>query len=319
MSPSVSHVTALHFGTISALALAQVTPSPISSAEVPHLQEPQTNQARERANVRPDVLPPPASVQAISLTARPMETPCSTIQDVVLEDNVFSWTPALLQAVIGQCVGTQGMEAIERQVNDALIDRGYVTSRVLMPQQNLAAGTLRLKMLPGRIGVVRDASDDNIGWTRTVLLAKPGDLLNQRDLDQALETIRRLPGQSQASIDIVPGARAGESDVVLKPGTDKRWHGALSLDNSGLKSTGKYQMSGSLVIDSLLHLYDQLQISSSSNTDAGASTQGTRFYSISWSVPVGYASFFVGADRSRYRQAVKGFEEPLPTAAKAPR
>ncbi|MGA4222308.1 ShlB/FhaC/HecB family hemolysin secretion/activation protein [Ralstonia nicotianae] len=308
-----SRLVALLLGATSTTTLAQVAPPPTTGPgpEVQRLQEQQVEQARERANARPDVFTPPAPTQAISLSALPKETPCFAIQGIVLEDNVFPWLADLLKPINGQCVGKQGLEAIELQANNALIERGYVTSRVLIPKQNLANGTLTLKVLPGRIGAIRNASDDNIGWVRMALLAGPGDLLNQRDLDQALETIRRLPGQSQTSFDIVPGALVGESDIVLKPGTEKRWHASLSADNTGLKSTGKYQMSGSLVIDSPLHLYDQLSISASSNTDRGASTQGTRSYSINWSVPVGYATLFVGANKSRYHQTVAGFEEPI--------
>ncbi|WP_197346011.1 ShlB/FhaC/HecB family hemolysin secretion/activation protein [Ralstonia pseudosolanacearum] len=313
MLSAVSRAIALGASAVSSFALAQVAPAPVSGPgpEVQRLQEKQADQARDRANARPDVFTPPAPAQAISLSALPKETPCFPIQGIVLEDNVFNWLPYLLQPVNGQCVGKQALEAIELQANNALIEHGYVTSRVLIPQQNLAAGTLRLKVLPGRIGAIRNASDDNIGWASMALLAGPGDLLNQRDLDQALETVRRLPGQSEASFDIVPGAHIGESDIVFKPGTEKRWHATLSADNTGMKNTGKYQMSGSLVIDSPLHLYDQLAISASSNTDRGAATQGTRSYSINWSVPVGYATVFVGANRSRYRQTVAGFEDPI--------
>ena len=313
MLSAVSRAAVLFVGSLSSIALAQVAAQPLTGPgpEVQRLQEQQAEQARERANARPDVFTPPASAQAISLSALPKETPCFQIQGITLEDNVFSWLPDLLKPVNGQCVGKQGLEAIELQANNALIERGYVTSRVLIPKQNLANGTLQLKVLAGRIGAIRNASDDNIGWARMVLLAGPGDLLNQRDLDQALESIRRLPGQSQTSFDIVPGERVGESDIVLKPGTDKRWHASLSADNTGLKSTGKYQMSGSLVIDSPLHLYDQLSISASSNTDRGSTAAGTRSYSINWSVPVGYATLFVGANRSRYNQTVAGFEEPI--------
>ncbi|MGA3946423.1 ShlB/FhaC/HecB family hemolysin secretion/activation protein [Ralstonia nicotianae] len=309
---SASRAVAVWAGAASSLAIAQVTPPQVTPGpEVQRLQEQQLDQARDRANARPDVFTAPAPAGPITLSALPKETPCFPIQGIVLEDNVFNWLPYLLQPVNGQCVGKQGLEAIELQVNNALIEHGYVTSRVLIPQQNLAAGTLVLKVLPGRIGAIRNASDDNIGWARMALLAGPGDLLNQRDLDQALETVRRLPGQSEASFDIVPGAQVGESDIVLKPGTDKRWHATLSADNTGMKNTGKYQMSGSLVVDSPLHLYDQLAISASSNTDRGAATQGTRSYSLNWSVPVGYATVFVGANRSRYRQTVAGFEDPI--------
>lgn len=313
MLSAVFRAAALCVGMLSSLAFAQVAPAPITGPgpEVQRLQEQQAEQTLERANARPDVFTPPAPVQAISLASLPKEEPCFTVRGLVLEDNAFPWLAPLLLPVNGQCVGKQGLEAIELQANNALIERGYVTSRVLIPKQNLASGTLTLKVLAGRIGAIRNASDDNIGWARMALLVGPGDLLNQRDLDQALETIRRLPGQSQTSFDIVPGAQVGESDIVLKPGTDKRWHASLSGDNAGLKSTGKYQMSGSLVIDSPLHLYDQLSISASSNADRGASTQGTRSYSVNWSVPVGYATLFVGANKSRYNQTVAGFEEPI--------
>lgn len=168
-------VVALLLGAASTTALAQVSPPPITGPgpEVQRLQEQQAEQARERANARPDVFTPPAPAQAISLSALPKETPCFRIQGITLEDNVFSWLPDLLKPVNGQCVGKQGLEAIELQANNALIERGYVTSRVLIPKQNLASGTLQLKVLAGRIGAIRNATDDNIGWARMVLLAGP--------------------------------------------------------------------------------------------------------------------------------------------------
>lgn len=42
--------------------------------------------------------------------------------------------------------------------NAALIDKGYLTSRVSVPAQSLASGTLRLDVAPGRAGELR--SDD---------------------------------------------------------------------------------------------------------------------------------------------------------------
>ncbi|TYZ39465.1 ShlB/FhaC/HecB family hemolysin secretion/activation protein, partial [Ralstonia solanacearum] len=121
---------ALGASAASSFALAQVAPAPVSGPgpEVQRLQEKQADQARDRANARPDVFTPPAPAQAISLSALPKETPCFPIQGIVLEDNVFNWLPYLLQPVNGQCVGKQGLEAIELQVNNALIEHGYVTS-----------------------------------------------------------------------------------------------------------------------------------------------------------------------------------------------
>lgn len=70
-------------------------------------------------------------------------------------------------------------------------------------------------------------------------------------------------------------------------------------------------MSDSLVINPLLHLYDQLSISTSSNTNRDSIAAGMCSYPINWSVPAGCATFFVDANRSRYNQTVAGFEEPV--------
>ncbi|MGC5859635.1 ShlB/FhaC/HecB family hemolysin secretion/activation protein, partial [Ralstonia pseudosolanacearum] len=51
-------------------ALAQVTPSPVTPGpEVQRLQEQQLDQARDRANARPDVFTAPAPAQPITLSA----------------------------------------------------------------------------------------------------------------------------------------------------------------------------------------------------------------------------------------------------------
>lgn len=78
MLSAVSRAAALYVCTLSSLALAQVASAPITGPgpEVQRLQEQQAEQARERANARPDVFTPPAPAQAISLSALPKETPC---------------------------------------------------------------------------------------------------------------------------------------------------------------------------------------------------------------------------------------------------
>ena len=114
-----------------------------------------------------------------------------------------------------------------------LIADGLITSRVLIPEQSVSAGKLVLHYVPGRISTVR--SEGAVGWWRTALPQGSGGPLNQRDLDQALENIRRLRSQSDATIDIVPGLEAGHSDIVIHPGRAKRWHAYAGSDNAGFR------------------------------------------------------------------------------------
>ena len=111
------------------------------------------------------------------------------------------------QPVTDQCVGAQGLRTLHAYLMGKLIADGLITSRVLIPEQSLSTGKLVLHYVPGRISAVR--SEGAAGWWRTALPQGAGGTLNQRDLDQALENIRRLRSQSDATIDVVPGSEVG--------------------------------------------------------------------------------------------------------------
>jgi len=303
---------AIMFGAAAGGASAWAQPVPdavLRATEIQRRQEQEVEAQRARAAERPDVLssPPVAGPRGLSF---PDETPCFLLREVMWDG---AQPPESLSqaaaAVVGKCVGGKGLRALQEFLINLLIDNGQVTARVVVPEQSLAAGTLTLRYLPGRISAVR--ADGAIGWWRTALPTGPGGELNQRDLDQALENIRRLGSQSDAAIDIAPGPELGDSDILIKPGTGKRWHGYLGGDNGGMDTVGQYQINAGLTLDSPLFLYDQLSVSWNSNAHWRDSESNTRAASINYSLPFGYWTFFTGASKSTYRQTVAGFEDPI--------
>ncbi|AUA58356.1 ShlB/FhaC/HecB family hemolysin secretion/activation protein [Achromobacter spanius] len=294
----------------SAAALAQSVPDAVlRGTEIQRRQEQEVDAQRARAAERPDVLSAPAPDAARGLVL-PAETPCFLLREVIWDGAKPPQSLARAAAVVvGQCVGGKGLRALQEYLINLLIDNGQVTARVVVPEQSLAAGTLTLRYLPGRISAVKGKGA--IGWWRTALPTGPGGELNQRDLDQALENIRRLGSQADAAIDIAPGPELGDSDILIKPGTGKRWHGYVGGDNGGMDSVGKYQVNAGLTLDSPLFLYDQLSVSWNSNARWRDANSNTRAASVNYSVPFGYWSVFAGASKSTYRQTVAGFEEPI--------
>ena len=291
-------------------AWAQSVPEAAQRAtEIQRRQEQEIDAQRARAAERPDVLSAP-SVDPTRGLVLPDETPCFAIGKVIWEgaeppERLASATAT----VLGECIGGRGLRALQEHLIGLLIEDGLVTARVVVPEQSLAAGTLTLKYLPGRISAVQ--SQGAIGWWRTALPTGPGGELNQRDLDQALENIRRLGSQADAAIDIAPGPELGDSDILIKPGTGKRWHGYLGGDNGGMDTVGKYQINAGLTLDSPLFLYDQLSVSWNSNAHWRDADSNTRAASINYSLPFGYWTVFAGASKSTYRQTVAGFDEPI--------
>lgn len=296
--------------SVSALAQGVPPSETTSGPQIQRLQQQQLEATKE-LNPRPNVLTPTGEKTSVpNVTNLPLDNPCFPIKQIALEDNTFGWLGRFLQPVVGQCVGKTALKQIQDAANNALIERGYVTSRVLVPTQSLQSGTLTLRVVPGRISEVR-ADKHTIGWLRAALPTSNGALLSQRDIDQGLENLRRLQSQSDATFDIAPGLNPGDSELDFHPGTGKRWHAVIGTDNAGLDSTGKYELSGSFTFDSPFHLYDQLQIAGTTNANFGASDKGNQSVSANYSVPIGYAMLALSASRSRYKQTVAGFDAPI--------
>ena len=219
--------------------------------------------------------------------------------------------PADLRKLAATAVGPRGRAGSQnpaRAPHARLIDQGRVTARVLVPEQSLAAGTLTLRYVPGRISAVQ--SEGAAGWWRTALPTGPGGELNQRDLDQALENIRRLGSQADASIDVAPGPELGDSDIVIKPGTGKRWHAYIGGDNAGMESTGKEQINAGLTLDSPLFLYDQFSVSwKQRRLRARRRRHARRVRQLQHSLRL--LDAVRRRQPPRYRQTVAGFDEPI--------
>lgn len=283
---------------------------PLPGSDVQRMQQQQIDAATSSATLGNALRPGDLAPAAPDLAHLPAEARCFEIRKIVLDGNPFDWLASLLEPIADQCVGPNGLKVIQDAAVNALITRGYITARVQIPPQSLTDGTLTLQVVAGRTGEAR-TDGAAAGWLPAALPTHDGALLNQRDIDQALENVRRLPSQADASFDIVPGAQPGESDIVLHPGTGRRWHAAIGYDNAGLDTTGKNRLSGTFTFDSPLHLYDQLQLSGMVNANAGARDQGTHFAALSYSLPLGYAMLGVDASRSHYLQTSATWYGPI--------
>ncbi len=239
----------------------------------------------------------------------PEETPCFVIQEIKWEGDVsplksdlFMW---IQQETISQCVGGVGLRMLQNSFSEILMKGGYVTSRVVIAPQNLTTGRLLLQVIPGTIGHVRDEGE-KIGTHKTLFPSRKNRLLNQRDLDHGLENIRRLKSQQGTTFDLMPGGQLGETDIVIKHPKSKRFNGLITLDDSGGKSTGKYQLGGTITFDSPFYLYDAISLSINRDT-AFAKAFGSRSASLNYSIPWGYWLFSGSLYQSDYKQTIAGF------------
>jgi hemolysin activation/secretion protein len=266
------------------------------------------------------------------------ESPCFRIDRLVLSGERsadFQWALDAASGLeandspLGRCLGTQGVNIVMARLQQAVIARGFVTTRVLAAPQDLATGTLTFTLIPGRIAAIRatPASSTRLGSNRLLLLsaipARPGDLLNLRDIEQGLESLKRAP-TAEADIKIepstAPDARPGDSDLVVKYVQARMLRGTLSADDSGTESTGKYQAGATVSVDNLFGLNDLLYVNANHSIDGhvlGNPRRGTEGQTVHYSLPWGYWLLGFTASNSQYQQTVAGLNQDYIYAGKA--
>lgn len=290
---------------LSLSAIAQESRPINAPSDVRHRQEQQIDHLRQQLDTPPDLLtakPPNAS----GTLRFPAEAPCFAIHAVEWRGaDAFAWLPREA-SIEGACVGEQGLLALRDWAARRLIARGFITSQVSIPAQDLSTGRLAVEILPGRIGAIHDGRG-RIGWPALAFPHRSPALLNVRDLDQALENMRRLPGQAATAFDLLPGANLGETDVFVRhPDAARRVRFVATADNAGLDSTGRNQLGAIVAVDSPLHLYDQLLLTYSTDAALRNKTLGSQAKSAAWNVPLGYASVSLGVSEWTSRQTLLG-------------
>lgn len=185
-----------------------------------------------------------------------------------------------------------------------LLDKGYVTSRVYIPEQNLNAGTLQFMVMPGRVEDIRYSASSAHGPWRTAFSVRSGDILNIRDVEQGLEQMKRVSSQS-VIMKLLPGTAVGTSIIELSIKQDKPVHGSISFDNSGLESTGVYQGSFTTSFDQVFRANDTFTMSLSGDLSGSGSIKGTRAASLNYVIPHGKDTFSLSFSKSRYHQTIQ--------------
>ncbi|MDP1685777.1 ShlB/FhaC/HecB family hemolysin secretion/activation protein [Hydrogenophaga sp.] len=244
------------------------------------------------------------------------ESPCFPIHQIELrgEDTArFGWVldaltaPDGLDGPLRRCLGAAGVGVVAQRAQQALLARGFVTSRVMVEPQDLNEGRLVLTLIPGRIRQVRfaDAAAAHTA-TRNALPTEPGDVLNLRDIEQALENFKRVPSV-QADIQIEPADEPGQSDLLIRWTQGRPVRLSLGMDDSGSRSTGRYQGSATLSVDSPLQLNDLLYVGLQGSLGGGdPGARGTSGSSLHYSLPWGRALLAIDISQHRYLQTVAG-------------
>jgi hemolysin activation/secretion protein len=220
----------------------------------------------------------------------------------------FAFASEWLDHYKGQCIGKAGIDTITKGLQQTILSRGYVTTRVLVPQQDMSNGSLELALIPGVVRQIRFADPATHGTWKTAFPTRDGDLLNLRDLEQGLEQTKRALSQA-VDMKIEPTDEPGQSDIVLKVTRTKPWTFVASVDNSGTDATGKWQGNLSLGLNNPLGLNDIFSLGANQDLSFGNKSLGSYGFNGSYSVPWGYWTATLSGNTNTYYQNIAGVNQ----------
>ena len=196
----------------------------------------------------------------------------------------------------GKDFGTvqEALEALEK----AYHDQGYTTVRVLLPEQELENGIVKLNVIETRLGRVKIKGNrffDESNIRHSLPELREGQPPNIDNISRSLKLANESPAkkvnlQLQSSDD-----KENEVDAILQVADEKPWKAGLTFDNTGDEHTGRFRM-GVLFQDANIfnrdHLLTLQYITSTSQPDH------VGIYGMGYRVPL-YASGssidFIGA------------------------
>lgn len=227
--------------------------------------------------------------------------PCFTLREIRFNHSTLLSQRdqmALTADYIHRCNNLEQINQLVHDVSNWYIQRGYITSRAFLSEQDLSGGVLQLEILEGRLEKIT-INNQTERMTRTAFPAREGEILNLRDIEQGMEQMNRMPSQ-QVTIEILPGSQPGYSVVNLTREAHLPFTGGLTFDNSGQKSTGEQQLNGSLALDNLFGVADQWFISAG-HSSRFATSHDAESLQAGFSMPYGYWNLGYSYSQSRYR------------------
>ncbi|WP_219951197.1 ShlB/FhaC/HecB family hemolysin secretion/activation protein [Dickeya zeae] len=275
--------------------------APLNPAERNEIQQYQSDVIEQSRQQREALQQLNNIVQAPLKADNTPQGPCFTLHEIRFNHSTLlsPRDQATLTAdYLNRCNNLEHINQLVHDVSNWYIQRGYITSRAFLSEQDLSGGVLQLEILEGRLEKIT-INKQTERMTRTAFPAREGDILNLRDIEQGMEQMNRMPSQ-QVTIEILPGSMPGYSVVNLTREARLPFSGGLTFDNSGQKSTGQEQLTGSLMLDNLFGVADQWFLTAG-HSSRFATSHDAEMLQAGFSLPYGYWSLGYSYAQSRYR------------------
>ncbi len=199
--------------------------------------------------------------------------PSIFVKAIVLEGNTLlaqANVDLALEPFVGTELTFEDLQKAGSALTRLYIDRGYVSSGVIVPDQQVDDGVVRMVAVEGGLTSIEVSGNDNLreSYIETRLRRDLGPHLNVFELEESLRIMQQSPLIGQVNARVLPGAQRGDSildlkvrerdAIILRAGYDNHRspsigedQGKFSLAHNSLTGNGDYLLFNYALTDGL--------------------------------------------------------------------
>jgi hemolysin activation/secretion protein len=240
--------------------LPEFAPAPAPELELPPLPQPPGRERRPSAGVR--------------VFVREFRTTGNTvISDRELAEVTAPYT--------GRAITTEELLELRDALTRLYVERGYVNSGAIVPDQEVAGGVVEIRIVEG---VLDDIAIAGLGTLRETFVEEririgAGPPLNVNDLRERIQLLLDDPAIQQINARLGPGARPGESRLEVDVVETPPYRTDLRISNDRSPSIGAEGAELTFTFGNLFGRSDPLRVQMEAS-------EGLADLSFSYSVPV---------------------------------
>lgn len=201
----------------------------------------------------------------------------------------------LYEPYLGKTVTFSDLRSIALAIKAKYREKGFLTTTVYFPEQDVTEGLVEIKVVEGRLGEVKV---EGSRWNSIEVLKKYIHIKKNEPVDirKLRKDVLRLNQGSDTEIKVVlsPGKEPGTIDIILKVSDKFPYHAGSGVDNMGTRVTGKYRTSYFGRSSNMTGMMDTMFI----NTVFSAESSGE---SISYAMPLGTSGTRLAVDAYNFR------------------
>lgn len=182
---------------------------------------------------------------------------------------------------LGRELAVEQLEEMRQALNELYVQKGYVNSGVIIPDQNVQDGVINLTVIEGRLTgfEISGLNYFNKSFISSRLGQDSTASLNVNRLQERLQLLQQNPLIKRINAELKPGEHLGEAHLDVKVEEESPYKMTLRFHNDAAPSTGAYKGDISLAHRNVFGFGDTL------NFDIGV-TEGALDYGGGYTFPI---------------------------------